>query len=42
MTFEIDLDEPKKMNEILRTGVVYVFWKKIGGLLRIDFEMFQN
>ena len=30
------------MNKIFRTGVVYVFWKKIGGLLRIDVGMFQN
>ena len=24
------------MNKIIRTGVVYVFWKKVNGLLRID------
>ena len=26
------------MNKIFRTGVVYVFWKKTDGLLRIDVE----
>ena len=34
----IDLDGLKKLNTIIRTGVVYVFWKKAGGLLRIDVE----
>ncbi len=30
------------MNKNFRTGVVYVFWKKVDGLLRIDVEMIQN
>ncbi len=25
-----------------RTSIVYVFWKKVDGLLRIDVEMIQN
>jgi hypothetical protein len=32
----------KKMNKIFRTGVVYVFWKKVDGLLRIDVEVIPN
>ena len=27
---------------IIHTGVVYVFWKKVDGLLRIDIETIQN
>ena len=34
----IDLDGLKKMNSHFRTNIVYVFWKKIGGLLEIDVE----
>ena len=30
------------MNKNFRTGVVYVFWKKVDGLLRIDVEKIQN
>ncbi len=30
------------MNKNFRTTVVYVFWKKVDGLLRIDVEMVQN
>ncbi len=30
------------MNKNFRTGVVYVFWKKVDGLLRIDVEIVQN
>ena len=26
----------------IRTSIVYVFWKKVDGLLRIDVEMIQN
>ena len=32
----------EKMNKIFRTGVVCVFWKKAGVLLRINVEMIQN
>jgi hypothetical protein len=31
-----DLDGLEKWNKIFRTSLVYVFWKKAGGLLRID------
>jgi len=30
------------MNNIIRTILVYVFWKKEGGLLRMDVETIQN
>ena len=30
------------MIKIFRTSIVYVFWKKGDGLLRIDVEMIQN
>ncbi len=30
------------MNKIVRTSLVYVFGKKVNGLLRIDVEMLQN
>ena len=30
------------MNKKFRTSIVYVFWKKVDGLLRIDVEMIQN
>ena len=29
----------EKMDKIIRTIIVYVFWKKVDGLLRIDVEM---
>ena len=32
----------KKMNKFFRTSIVYVFWKKVDGLLRIDVETIQN
>ena len=37
----INLEGLEKINKN-RTGVVYVFWKKVGGLLRIDVERVQN
>ena len=30
------------MNNFFRTSLVYVFWKKVDGLLRIDIEMIKN
>ncbi len=30
------------MNKKIRTSIVYVFWKKVDGLLRIDVEIIQN
>ena len=30
------------MNKKIRTNIVYVFWKKVDGLLRIDLEKIQN
>jgi hypothetical protein len=30
------------MNKHVRTNIVYVFWNKVGGLLRIDIELIQN
>ena len=30
------------MNNNFRTSLVYVFWMKVDGLLRIDVEMIQN
>jgi len=40
---QINLTEmTKKMNTFFRTSLVYVFWKKVDGLLRIDVEMIQN
>ena len=30
------------MNKNFRTSIVYVFWKKVGGLFRIDIEPIQN
>ena len=30
------------MNKKFRTGVVYVFWNKVDGVLRIDVEEIQN
>ena len=32
----------EKMNKNFRTSIVYVFWKKVDGLLRNDVEMIQN
>jgi hypothetical protein len=30
------------MNKNFRTSIVYVFWEKVDGLLRIDIEIVQN
>ena len=30
------------MDKNFRTNIVYVFWKKVDGLLRIDVETIQN
>jgi hypothetical protein len=30
------------MNKNFRTNIVYVFWMKVDGLLRIDIEKIQN
>ena len=30
------------MNKKFRTNIVYVFWKKVDGLVRIDVETIQN
>ncbi len=30
------------MNTNSRTSIVYVFWKKVDGLLRMDVEMIKN
>ena len=30
------------MNKKIRTSIVYVFWKKVDGLLRFDVEMIKN
>ena len=30
------------MDKNFRTSIVYVFWKKVDGLLRIDVEKIQN
>ena len=30
------------MHKNVSTSIVYVFWKKVDGLLRIDVETFQN
>ena len=30
------------MNKNFRTSIVYVFWRKVDGLLRIDVETIQN
>ncbi len=30
------------MNKNFRTSIVYVFWKKVDGLLRMDVEIDQN
>ena len=30
------------MKKKIRTSIVYVFWKKVDGLLRMDVEMIKN
>ncbi len=32
----------EKINKNFRTSIVYVFWKKVDGLLWIDIEMIKN
>jgi hypothetical protein len=42
-TLPINLTElTEKMNKNFRTSIVYVFWKKVDGLLRMDVEMIKN
>jgi hypothetical protein len=36
------IEMTEKMNKNFRTSLVYVFWKKVDGLLRIDVETIQN
>jgi len=42
MALVIDLDAQEKMNNYFRTGVVCVFWKKVGGLFRIYVNILKN
>ncbi len=38
----INLELLKKINTKFRTSIVYVFWKKVDGLLRVNVKMIQN
>ncbi len=40
MRFAINITEI--LNKKFRTSIVYVFWKKVDGLLRMDVETIKN